>query len=368
MYRTLTIENFRAFKRLHFDDLGRVNLIAGRNNSGKTSVLEAIALYSENFQLSILFRQYGDYEQNIRRIRRGSVNIETFFNDFKVSSPIVISADEIDRFTQLSLFEEPSGHSTLEMRLLVQEIDTLPESVFRDVSLIGRNRDFISSDELEVLEIRKNNVDGNVSYLLQSNDYFMVSGSRTRKDTSAFLHSRSHVSSRVNAERFSKLNLADQVNTLLQALRLIEPRLESLELLYLNRQPLIFGEIGLSKSVPISAMGDGMGRITSIILAMHQVKNGALLIDEIENGLHYSVLVELWRAIYDAALNFNVQIFATTHSYETIRAAHEAFSTSGEGYDFRLHRLDRDSQGDITAVTFNQDTLGAALDMNLEVR
>ena len=91
-----------------------------------------------------------------------------------------------------------------------------------------------------------------------------------------------------------------------------------------------------------------------------------MLVDEIESGLHHSVLTKVWRAIGEAARRSDTQIFATTHSWECIRAAHEAFLESGT-YDFRLHRLDRVNDN-IKAVTYNEKTLDTSVEMNLEVR
>jgi len=65
-------------------------------------------------------------------------------------------------------------------------------------------------------------------------------------------------------------------------------------------------------------------------------------------------------------IEFNVQVFATTHSLECIMAAHRAFS-GGNTYDFRLHRLE-DVDGKIRAVTYDRESLEAAIDMGLEVR
>jgi AAA15 family ATPase/GTPase len=109
-----------------------------------------------------------------------------------------------------------------------------------------------------------------------------------------------------------------------------------------------------------------MVRILSIVLEIVRASHGVVLIDEIENGLHHSVMVNVWEAIAFAARQSNVQLFATTHSWELIQAAHQAFETS-ELYDFRLHRLDR-INGEIRAVTFDQETLATAVEMNLEVR
>ncbi|MGK7878307.1 MAG: ATP/GTP-binding protein [Xenococcaceae cyanobacterium] len=139
----------------------------------------------------------------------------------------------------------------------------------------------------------------------------------------------------------------------LETLRLLEPRLERLTLLVVDGQPIIHGDIGMSELVPLPLMGEGLGRLLSIILAIANAKGGTILIDEIENGLHYSVLTKVWKAIAHAARQAEAQIFATTHSGECIIAAHKAFS---EQYDFRYHRLDW-VKDEIKAVPYDKETV-----------
>jgi AAA15 family ATPase/GTPase len=104
----------------------------------------------------------------------------------------------------------------------------------------------------------------------------------------------------------------------------------------------------------------------AILLAIANARGGVVLIDEIDTGLHHSVIQKVFEAIGLAAREADVQVFATTHSYECIMAAHRAFSENGS-YDLRLHRLDR--AGDrIRVVTYDQESLEASLDLSGEVR
>jgi len=115
-------------------------------------------------------------------------------------------------------------------------------------------------------------------------------------------------------------------------------------------------------------MGEGMTRLFSLVVGIGNAPDGVVLVDEVENGLHHSVLPKVWRAIAEAARQFEVQVFATTHSLECIEAAHRAFDEDlGFECDFRLHRLER-VNGDIVAKTYDRDALRAALEMGLEVR
>jgi AAA15 family ATPase/GTPase len=94
-----------------------------------------------------------------------------------------------------------------------------------------------------------------------------------------------------------------------------------------------------------------------------------VLIDEIENGFHHSILIDVWKAVLDAADRNKTQVFATTHSIECIRAAYEAASSRlGLAKDeFFFHRIDR-ADGTVKARTYDVDTLGAALASHLETR
>lgn len=179
----------------------------------------------------------------------------------------------------------------------------------------------------------------------------------------AFLPARRRVSDEENTVRFSNLRLEGRQRILVEALQIIEPRLEDLEIVF----DTIHAELGLKKLVPLNVLGEGIGRVTSLILALSDARNGIVAVDEIENGLYYSTLVEVWHAVAKAAREFNVQLFATTHSFECIRAAHDAFYGS-EQDDFRYHRLDRQPDGQIRPVTYQPDVLQAGLEMDWEVR
>jgi hypothetical protein len=169
-----------------------------------------------------------------------------------------------------------------------------------------------------------------------------------------------------DAERFSRLEAVGRQDELLPVLQLLEPRLRRLAVLVTGGVPIINGDIGIGTLVPMPFMGEGIGRLLSILLALANTPDGTVLVDEIENGLHHSVLNAVWQAIGAAARQYNVQIFATTHSWECIQAAQHAFAAQ-EPYDFRLHRLER-INGDVQMITYDQEALGAAVTAEIEVR
>jgi hypothetical protein len=167
-------------------------------------------------------------------------------------------------------------------------------------------------------------------------------------------------------EFFGRIEAAKRQSEVLPALQILEPRLERLSLLPLAGQSVIHGDIGLPRLVPMPFMGEGMRRVLSIVLAIANAPGGVVLIDEIENGLHYSVMKDVWKAIAVAARQMDVQVFATTHSLECVLHAHEAFS-EGDVYDLRLYRLDR-LNGEISVLDYDKQMIETALDTGLEMR
>ena len=149
----------------------------------------------------------------------------------------------------------------------------------------------------------------------------------------------------------------------MEALQAIEPRLQSIEDNSSSGAPMIWGDVGLPELVPLSAMGEGMTRIARLVLAISATPDGLILIDEIESGLHHSVLPKVWKVVDTAAKQFNTQVFATTHSFECIEAAHKALGADG----FFLHRLEANGTEN-RCVTYEPEAISAAMRHYMEVR
>ncbi len=110
-----------------------------------------------------------------------------------------------------------------------------------------------------------------------------------------------------------------------------------------------------------------MNRLLGIILALVNTKDGILLIDEIESGLHYSVQPDMWRLIFETAAKLNVQAFATTHSWDCIEAFQEAAEAHPEeGVLISLRR--KQQEEGIAAVLFDEKDLESVTRSYIEVR
>ena len=372
MYKSFRVKNFRCFRDLEVKDLGRVNLIAGRNNTGKTALMEAMHVHAGSRDPKTLIRL--DSAKSNRRFLMPDLyepdfsapnllSWDSVFCEFKADSIAEMEAEYTHESEQL--FSEPFATSVLisAKSLDSQDLD--------DVIAQLRLEDLERYDYVEILEI-KSDYDRRTSYLAILNGRVRVSRIKSKAYVNSdFLYPREKADARTNALRFSAMRTGNGLDPLLDALRVIEPRLEGLELLIEGAVPVIHANIGLRQLLSITHLGDGFNRMTEVMLAMSEVPGGVIFIDEIENGIHHTVQENLWRLIASFANELDIQVFATTHSLEMIRAAYEAFSADGTLEDFRYHRLDRYPEtGDIEAVTYNRRGLEAlaTFDFDFEVR
>ena len=169
------------------------------------------------------------------------------------------------------------------------------------------------------------------------------------------------------ASRFGKLQLLGNDEEVLRFIRPLEPRLQRLVAITIRNTPIIHAYVhGMHRPIPVQLLGEGFNRMLTLALSMNEARGGLLLVDEIENGLHHSVQQEVFSVLLDLARLFDVQVFATTHSDECIRAAHRALSGKGH-QDFTYYRLDR-TNGEVRVVSFDGEMLETAIAHGMNIR
>ncbi|MDJ1178167.1 AAA family ATPase [Roseofilum sp. BLCC_M91] len=362
MFKDITVSNFRCFKDLTIPNLERVNLIGGVNNVGKTTLLEAIALSTSLNSLETPLRL--NFDRGI--VRHPNFNIEEIcewlFYDKRSDRSIKIKiADHQNVEFQVKLYLEKASAP----RILPFSLRSNTRKFFKDLKLEFQKNEqhlsftiFLTVDREDIDEIKLGIEQESIPEETQINFF----------DFSYFISSHSNRSPSEDARKFSDLEAINRQHEIVDILKILEPRLERLAVLVHGETPMIYGDLGMESLIPIPVMGEGMGRLLSIILSIMSVSDGILLIDEIDNGLHYSVLEKVWRSISLATKKYNTQIFATTHSRECILAAHQAFSHS-ESYDFRYIRLEREKNSPlIKSLVYDQENLDTSVDLNLEMR
>lgn len=359
MYESILISNFRCFGRLELSDLTRVNLISGLNNAGKTSFLEALFIHSGAYHPALTLRIQG-----FRGIESAKVDFSTVsdapwnwvFKNANVHTPIIIRGIEAG-----------------------QERTTVIEALDLRAPTISRQ---LGSVELE--EIRKNLKDWEFAKVLrlksntgeQSKAFYLIIEIEEPLKVFPFppmppfrtiyQSSRSRSSLEEDSERLGELELKGTKENIVRALRCIEPKLTDLNVIVTGGKPYIHGKLENGKVMPISLMGEGVAKMTSLLLSISYATGGVVLFDEIENGFHYSVLKNIWGVLAEFVKLFRVQLFATTHSRECIIAAHQAFPEEEERM-FRYLRFDR-KDGECKVVSYTKENLDIATESNLEVR
>ena len=366
MFRRLRIKNFRLFSDLEINWLSRINLLAGRNNCGKTSVLEALFLLSGggNAELVLSINAF-------RRVHQvqGSLSVvpEIFWNplffDFDMGRSIEITG-KLTGTRRIRLTITPEQESTI--RIPGDNISQSSHEERRGISDLQGGR-VLRTGGAPSMGLRLScNLPGNKSregrIRLTEQGIEIKRPESTVPFQAVFLSSHSG-NLQEDASRLGHLRRRKQGDLLTEALRIVEPRLLSVEDISASGFPMIWGDIGLSELVPLSAMGEGMTHLARIVLAISSAPGGVVLIDEIENGIHYSIMDKVWAVVFETARLFDTQIFATTHSFECFKSAHDVLKG-----DWRYHRLDRTGDGSIHCVTFDTENVKAAVRHGLEVR
>lgn len=364
MYTSFEVHNFRCFDKLDLADLKRINLIAGVNNVGKTALLEALFLHCGAYRPELTMRLYGFRGvefQKIDLVPWASTPWDSLFSKFDTSRSVkLVGEDDVTgrRMLSLKVLREPEELDKTRLFLQHDQAGTAEGSPSIPV-LSG------SAQVLE-LEYKENDRRGKYYLILDVKELRTEPFPPPPPFPASFLAARGRPPLEEEVKRFSKLEISGQQDILLEALQVIEPRLRRLALAADAGVIMIHGDIRLDRLLPLPVMGEGMARLASLVLAMGHGKGGVTLVDEIENGLHHSILPKVWQAIGKVARKFNTQVLATTHSRECIVAAHTAFAANSV-YDFRLHRLERVKET-VKAISYDQQTLEAAIETGLEVR
>jgi AAA15 family ATPase/GTPase len=358
MLKSIKIENFRCFKSLELQQLGRINLLVGENNSGKTSILEAIQLFCSRCNLEILRetmnqRSEYSYDDELRRegeiVRDGELDIRHLFY-----------GHEIEPGSQLSIIDHHQNQLTLSIELS-KIPDELQELQFK-VSWTpeSENETFIlplsSHGGLPVYHIRK-----------------FRTNTKNPPPKTLFITSSSLKTDQM-IELFNQVVLTPDEKIIEETLNKIDSKIQRIAVV--NPQRLRYSPYSRTgfivllsdkkQRVPIGSMGDGIWRILGLALAIVSVKNGYLFVDEIDTGLHFTAMSDMWKMIWDTAKKLNVQVFATTHNSDCWKSLAEIAKQENVTDDgIRIHRIEK---GKSKSIVFNESQIVIAAERELEVR
>lgn len=310
---SLEIQGFRGFQYLRIEELQRVNLIVGKNSVGKTSLLEALWLYASNW--------HGQVELSILRGR-------------DEERQLTYDATKMDYQSSVRhlFWGYPSLNSGDKSSISIGSVGSIPMT-------------FTTQDGSK---------DG--SY----HDHVII-------PTGGLLP-------REIEQAWDAIALTDRQDYLLQALRIIQTNIVDVNMIasqtragdYVGRRVPFVRVERINVPVPLRSLGEGMMRLFVLALGLVNAENGFLLIDEIESGLHYSIQSEMWRLMFTVARQLNIQVFATTHSWDCIEGFQHIIGQEAneDGLVIRLEKY-----GDnIISTLFDKRRLSIATNELIEIR
>ena len=347
-FENLEINNFRGIKNLRLDNLGHVNVFVGANNVGKSSILEALFILSG--------KQHPYLPSALNFIR------EAARKDFDHLKYLFYNAD-IERHPVISAYTTAQQQHRVEISLM-SEIDMEKQNINAGLSSQETRKitgvHMLCKDSKQEFEVKLYpNKDGD-GLALHSTIRIMD------EVVANFLPSVGREGNAV--EMYSELVKINKKNEIVQALNEFDVAVEDIDLLsdglylkYKDRGSLI----------PLSMAGDGIRRYLGIIMSAAISRANLLLIDEIENGLHYSVYTKLWKALITITQKNNIQLFVTTHNKEVLRSLYAACSELQPSLDeeaLKVYSLKLYEDGKHIAYPLSAKGLEGALDNEVEIR
>ena len=357
MINEVLIKNFKCFEKLIIPELGRITLIGGRNNIGKTALLESLFLFLDRYHSDMILRQYG-WRGIEGVLSEPDAMWAPIFHNFDINKEIIIGA-VIDGRQQEAKFKfNPNYRPQIAVLTTPPPNREIPTdekgstSFSLDIEYTGPDG---KKDQLSHLTI-----DHMGRLLLNLEHPFR------KYPPGVFLASKKHILSTDTTNWLSSFIREGRENDIVEFLQIIEPRLNTLKIVTEGPSSFVHGMLeGAPRTRDIHLMGEGMEKLLNLILAVAQCKGGCVFLDEFENGLHYSGLAKIWEAIVKLLHKYNCQLITTTHSHECLRACFEGLA--GYKEDFRYIRLDRKAD-EITAKLFNYKMISEAIKTSLEIR
>lgn len=357
MYQSFDIRGFRGLKEVHLAGMSRVSLITGANNVGKTAVLEAMFIHSG--------RNNPDLPNRIEVIRgHGQTALHP-----KAIWGWLFPNRRLDETIELTGVDQGGRECPLRICLAVSGKPTAASPPPDDIgtAAIDASMTLFGPVPELLMEYTDGNGKAQTSRAYIERGEIKLEAAEPRPEYACtYMSPRSRVD-KPSAERFSKIDAVGGMQTIVDILRHVDKRLERLSLAFEDNQPVIKGEIGLDELVPIRTMGEGTSRLLQTILVLADSANGVVLIDELENGLHHAAMPGVWKALAYVSKLYNVQIVATTHSLECVRAAFDAFKDEKDPKNqlvvYRLSRVRKD----IDVVRYDREDVAAAKEIGMDI-
>jgi len=359
--KDIRIQGFRCFDDLTINRLGRVNLIAGRNGIGKSSFLEAVQILAERGARNLIYQildSRHEFQEGINE-RFGPFVLHDHKSLFYGREPNVTSRAVIggvDHSNEIVISPRTTQDDTRGIVEYITEMFPIGQIKYLKIEY-GNRTGFIPITAIfkqQIFEIP-----------VEEGDF----GSPIRI---AKLGPNVPTVEMI-ATFWENIAITPSMEPAIGALGLISAK-EVVDVAVLggrdpgSRPITLVRMAGTNERVPLRSLGDGAVRAFGYALALANATSGIMLIDEVENGIHYTVLSEFWNMILRTAQEYDVQVFATTHSWDCIKGF-TAAAVENEDVDCAMFRLGETRiTKKLRAVEYSTENLVTATRHGIEVR
>ena len=358
MVNSITFDNFRGFKHLDMPDMMQITLISGKNNAGKTSVLEGIFLAADHTASESFSKM--NMVRGLPTASEPSKLWGPLFYAMNTNNKISICV-EIDSRKCFLTYQTDSSFTSLNNGTSTSGVVNQVVSTVPSLSTLGYNFKRGSYSEKGSFYLNSLGIQRNVQTTLE-NDQIEAMPFLSFMNAAIL----GAYNDNIMAEWLGKIELEDKRQQIIDILKVMEPELQDIFTVLQQNQIQIYSKVNGNR-LPLKLAGDGMNRLLYIVLAITTNPNTIILIDEIETGFHYSMHSKIWKVLATAAKESNCQIIATTHSYECIDSAVDGVKDADMAHAFCYYRIERIGE-ETKAIRFSNDLLRYSLENNMEVR
>lgn len=377
MFRELTLENFRGFKALHIGGLGRVNLLVGANNAGKTSVLEAVALAASGGEPAALFQSLNERREYVTDPSDGVIGLDVrqLFWGRKIGDQAALTIQATDKGGAIERYLLTTPRVDAAQWPLWRELlAKLPPYFQPRAEKLGRPEGLLDAG-LDLTRSVPRFLELHAADQLLGRYPLMPNGGllaatfyspATRPTVPVRFMTTTGLTDTNLTALYDGILLTPEELVVTEALRFLEPQITRLATRQSGgERDFVIGLEGAAGPIPLGSLGEGVRRLLAIILALVSVRGGYLLVDEIDTGLHHTVLRTLWRLVHQTAIRLDVTVFATTHSSDCVHALAEIAQGNSEAEKVALIRVERDQP---EAVHFTESEIRHLAEWRVEAR
>lgn len=330
MIRSAQVKNFRCFRDIKVPDLRRVNVIVGRNASGKTALLEALFLAAgPSPEIALRLKGWRGYDAGTAAGTFAQID-ESVWGDLFFG---------YDRNNTVEIGFEGSDNHTRGLRISYGEVDEIFQA-------FGDEKPTVSISAVEFVWTRYDGQQFRVRPAFTRGGYAFPGAEHAAVQATFFASSHPFINQE-NLARFTNLSKRRKEQTFVKAVSKEFDFIKNIDIQsYLGQSMLYADVVGLPEKVPLVAISSGVNKLASIFLALASFDTKIVFVDEIENGIHHSRLESTWKSIADLAVANDAQLFASTHSGECLDALARVFEDRPD----EMTLIRADSEGGVSFI------------------